>query len=949
MNNKKRGSKHKEINEHDRVVEHEKRFDPDKWIKDYELKRKMNNLSESSIDPSKIYIDSLGKTKKCIFINENINPKNKVVITSTQNPQKYKDFGMTNEFFEIKTKDIDINGTLVIKFNPNKLDQISKESLRIFHWIPDTKEFDIVTNSQYSMDGNYVYGQINSPGIYTLIGIINNPIIIHTLKTLCSIKPLTDILSNDVSTKIKNNLLNIFLDEQVKESIISPDILDILKDRIDSNSYPVSRSKSHNSLTTDKIRKTYATYTQYHNRKFPWESILCPESYVESYSWESLGPNNISGCIRHIILDPTNTDIIYAAANNGGVWKLNSITRYPNNIWIPLTDTLKSLQMNTIEIADDQTLYIANRLGEVYRSIDQGNSWTYKNNLNSMNIRKILILPGNSDIIYVAVDKKLLKSIDGGEEFDIIFENNNDILDVVMDPTNHRILYMAERNIGIRKNSNGGNGTWNIILPWSRANRPVSTRIVIALGYRNMNGSLQSTNTRTVAVKFGNEVFINNNGGAINDWISLGKRGGNGYGDWCHVIAIDPFNPNIILAGQQELFRYDGDNWSQVIGPQGPPHEDQHSIVFDPYNQNIVYLSNDGGVFRSSDGGITWYKPPGYNIQSEIKQKRSLVSGLNTTEFFRVAVRHNQAIGTMFHSGLIATPDLTKKLWRGISGHAWEWHYTFPDPKRVYRYYVFNPDGSGSFRVVFYDGVNVSDPLRIGNFKPYISGSNTSNPIGAITIDKRINSNILLVGTDRMNNGKYSLLKTTQANFQIIRNNQTYRISPMPTWIKELESNTPIVSVVFDKPGASGKVYAISSDGKLYCKNEINNNDPWNTLGRWNVSDIRQLISNATSGIKLYAISSTKFGYFDGRNWSTVHSTSLPQSEFNSIAIHPRDTRIVFLGTDSGVYLSYNNGLDWSPFDSGLPNAEILQIFQDYGYLYAVSHGRGLWRRRIIS
>ena len=87
-----------------------------------------------------------------------------------------------------------------------------------------------------------------------------------------------------------------------------------------------------------------------------------------------------------------------------------------------------------------------------------------------------------------------------------------------------------------------------------------------------------------------------------------------------------------------------------------------------------------------------------------------------------------------------------------------------------------------------------------------------------------------------------------------------------------------------------------------------------------------------------------------GQDWTPIQGTGsnmLPNSEFNSIVASPSSATILYLAADIGVFVSYDEGANWYPFDDGLPNAEILQIFVDGPFLYAVTYGRGLWRRSL--
>src|SRR5262249_23620626 len=152
--------------------------------------------------------------------------------------------------------------------------------------------------------------------------------------------------------------------------------------------------------------------------------------------------------------------------------------------------------------------------------------------------------------------------------------------------------------------------------------------------------------TRTVAVRFDQEVLINRRGGRDvgvpggGPWMSAGQVGGNGYADWCHVIAVDPFDDNVILSGAQQLYRTPdgGLTWALFIDYYHP-HEDQHRIVFDPTQPGVVYAANDGGVFRSTDRGVTWQVDA-----NDVTNRIDLTHGLVTAQFYTAAMSGDHAM-----------------------------------------------------------------------------------------------------------------------------------------------------------------------------------------------------------------------------------------------------------------------------------------------------------------
>jgi hypothetical protein len=315
-----------------------------------------------------------------------------------------------------------------------------------------------------------------------------------------------------------------------------------------------------------------------------------------------------------------------------------------------------------------------------------------------------------------------------------------------------------------------------------------------------------------------------------------------------------------------------------------------------------------------------------------------------TAEYYRVGVQGNHAVGNLYHSGIIGTSNLGSGSWQGIEGHGWEFHYIYADPKRPGRYYVFG----GELLRRRYPGIGTDDYLAFGRFRPYTSDPSTSAAVGAIAIDTRPGSGTILVGAypDNVAGVGYSLMITKDGDQE--PRGPLGQETGLPTWTVDIENgNDPIVSVMFS-PRTPGKAYTISESGQVFSKNDVNVAGAWIQPGRWNTSGVRQLAVNPQHDNRLYAITADKVAISTngGASWAEVGTGTLPNSEFNSIVSHASDPQTLYLGADSGVYVSLDEGNTWSPYDIGLPNAEVLQIYWESDYLYAITHGRGLWRRK---
>ena len=938
----------------DLVRLHEERFDPKRWEQAIEFKRRMPHLAVGTQDPGPAILDEFETSEVGGFISKEFTS---VHLRLGENPNEKGSFGFVGSYAAVEAEG-SLDGLLALRFDPAKLGWVVRESLRLFRWDESTERFLMIPGSDVSRVGDYVFGQISQPGLYAIIGVHAHPLVLGTIWVFCNFRDLIHAIPSEMGRDFQDRICQLIL--------CAPDLMNVMKDpsvfqeSARANGWEGFLPPEGGGLELPPLGDSFQDWcercTGIRYGSLPECEIIDRGGLLPVFCvaprWETVGPIDLSGCIKQVVVDPSDSNRIYAAAANGGVWVLDSVSTYPSTTWRPLTDQLENLQMRAIAVArsDPQILYAANGLRYLYRSPDRGVSWSRTSNTDLGYIRKILIHPSNPQMVIVASHHGLYISFTGGGAGTWTLSHAGDVLDAVMDPLDSSIIYIAERGVGIRKTTTMGFGPdpWPIVLNWARATSPSTSMIKIALGDRNADGTLQFDLNRTVAAKLGSEVFINQRGGRDSgtDWQTRGARGGNGYGDWCHVLAVDPFNPNIILAGQQELFRTDngGNNWSKVIHEFGwdPAHEDQHSLAFDRNNRGIVYLANDGGVHRSTDSGATW-SVPNASVADDIVAKRSLVRSLVTAEFYRVGVQGNHAVGNLYHSGIIATSNLNSGTWGGIQGHAWEFRYIYADPKRLRRYYVF----AGELIRQRYPVTGTDDFIVFGQFTPYTSGGYTSSPVGAIAVDMRPSSETILVGagSDAATGAGYRLMVTRNGNQEPSRD-AAGNLVGLPTWTAEVDNGTdPIVSIMF-APSLPGKAYAISESGKVYSKNDVNAAGAWTEPGRWVTSGVRQLAVHPRLDSTLYAITSDRLAYSadSGASWREIGAGQLPRSEFNSIVAHRSDPRILYLGADSGVYVSPDAGNTWSPFDTGLPNAEVLHIYWENNHLYAVTHGRGLWR-----
>jgi len=925
-------------------------FDPVRWEAAMEQKRAMPRFSDSLADPGSAIFLAAGKEAPGIFLAEH---GGKADVRSWIKPPAHGSFGFVGAFVAVSARKRQIQGTLAVSFDARRLGYVGRDSLRLFRFDDELKRFEVVPGSAVSRDGDYVYGRISAPGKYAVIGINAHPLLQHAAKTICSITSLASALPSVARDGLSQRICQLILcAPDLWSAAADPRVLDALTTRLADEGVPVP------DLPGD------GWFGPIPPGGGPVPGDICdeclhlpsggdlPECQIfdgprhgswgggcSDPGWTSVGPINLSGCVKQVVVDPSDADRLYCAASNGGVWTLADVNAYPSTSWQPLTDQLDNLTMPAVAVApsDGRVVYTANALNYLYRSDDRGATWARTSSTNLGAVRRVLVHPHDARTVFVASSSGLRVSFDGGAVWQTQY--SGDLTDSALDPDDTSIIYIAERGVGLRKSTTLGLGPWATMLPWSRATSPSSTMTKIALG-RVRGGTSETDTTRTVVVKFASEVFINRRGGRDRgtDWVSAGARGGNGYGDWCHAVAVDPFDADVILAGQQELFRTDdgGGTWTTVASYYAP-HEDQQSIAFDPVHRNVVYLSNDGGVFRSIDDGVTWIGS-GTSVSDEIVARRNLSRDLATAEFYRVGLSGNRALGNLYHSGIIGSSAFPSGTWDGVEGHAWEFNNVYADPKRPTRFYVFG----GSLIRRRYPGLGTQDFAQFGAFVPHAGAAQ-----GAIGVDTRTGSNTIIAGADADGVNPARLMIALDGDREPILAADGATWTNLPAWAVAFTNGTDQLVAVSFAPSAPGKAYVISDAGLVFRKADVNTAGGWAQPGQWATSGVRHLAVNGVNDDRLYAITSGRVARSPdgGASWVEVGTGTLPASPFHSIVAHPWKGTTLYVAAENGVYVSTDEGDTWGAYDQRLPNAAVQQLYWSGGSLYAVTHGRGIWRR----
>ena len=670
--------------------------------------------------------------------------------------------------------------------------------------------------------------------------------------------------------------------------------------------------------------------------------------------WAALGPSAISdadrsaGRVTTVAIDPTNSNTIYAGAAQGGVWK----TVNGGADWTPLTDVQCSLAMGALAVDPVTPNIVYAGTGEmnfssesyygcgVLRSTDGGVTWTqlggavFDTPTGGAYISKIVVDPAtagsaSSSTVFAATSFGLYKSVNSGGAWSRLLSAS--VTDVLQNPSNGSVLLAAvgcsytscnpaSLANGVYKSVNGG-ATWSLVaggFPSFDVGRiqlaiAVSSPTTLYAAVQNAYGAGGNDGTLL-------GLFKSIDAGAA--WTSLGHAG-----EFCHdqcwydlVVSVDPTDPNVVYVGGVGLYRStDGGATFRSIG--NPIHVDQHALSFDPRNPATIFVGNDGGVYKSTDRGLSW---------------ASLNTNLAVTQFYPgISLSPNSSPDILGGTQDNGTLEYTgASVWSLVLGG--DGGFTaidFQTPTTAYAELEW---------IQGYGGPRRRRGGAGGFFSPQAYGIDSNEPalfIPPLVMDP-VTPQVLYFGTSRLYRtvdnadswGAISgdLTKSGGINFQ------------------------KAVSAIAVAPSDPQTIYAGTSDGNVQVT--TNGGATWTAVisglpNRW-VTDIAVASSDpqrayvTVSGFGTGHVFRTVNG---GGSWQDI-SSNLIDVPVNAILRLPGSDEL-YVGTDLGVFQSGDDGLTWAPSTTGMPNVAVLDLaFQNVTQtIVAATHGRGMFAHTVAG
>jgi len=721
---------------------------------------------------------------------------------------------------------------------------------------------------------------------------------------------------------------------------------------------------------------------------------------IPNAAWTPLGPGNIGGRTRAILINPQDTNIMYAAGVSGGVWKSTNA----GQSWTPISDSIANITISTMvfEPGNPNVIYVGTGEGVygsefdtqadfrgagIFKTADAGATWTQLAATKTTDfyyVNKLAVSTGDKNRIYAATGTGVMRSLDGGANWTKVHNPigprgglvNAGCLDLALrtDKTTDFIFVAcgnSEQATVYRNTDAGAAGTWDSVLTEAGMGR---TSLAIAPSNQEIIYALATSVEQN---QFSNSlyaVFRSTSGGAQGSWNAQVRNtsankinrailsipplavasdcgydfedGYTGQGFYDLVIAVDPVDSDRVWVGGIDVARSDdgGVNWG-FAGPAylngdfelGAIHPDQHTIVFHPkYDgaaNQIIYLGNDGGLFRTNNARAAVATTPANvcNFAQQVAVKwANLNNNYGVTQFYYGAVMPDGKSyfgGTQDNGTLLGTDGTGVNAWKMINGG--DGGYAAVDqnnPNVLFASYTGfsfrkSTDGgatfsnatlglndSGQFITPF--AMDPSDSQRLWTGGAYLwrtaSGAAFWERGSAITAGNDLVSAIAIAPTDS------NRMLVGMADGYILRNSAALT-STGTTDFPAVQVRAGYVSSVAFDPSNKDIGYATYSNfGGAHVYRTTDGGETWGAIDRQGTP------------------------------------TGLPNVPVHSLVVDPSNTARLYVGTDVGVFMTNDGGTTWAVESTGFPNVitEALQIHIANGVtsVYAFTHGRGVWR-----
>ena len=692
---------------------------------------------------------------------------------------------------------------------------------------------------------------------------------------------------------------------------------------------------------------------------------------IPNLNWRSIGPYR--GGRASSVTGVSNSDnTYYFGATGGGIWK----TTDSGQNWRNISDGFFGGSIGAISASesDPNILYVGTGektvrgnvspgYGGFWKSDDAGETWKKMNlDIDQVQVGRIAIHPKNPDIVYIAIigdlfkdsnKRGVYKSTDGGKSWrQVLFSNERSgAVDISIDKNNPRIIFASTWNIrrtpyslesggegsGLWKSTDGGE-TW----------KNISDNEGLPSGIWGISGvSVSPVNSKKVFALIENKeggLFRSDDGGSswekVNEDRNLRQRA------WYYTrVYADTQNENRVYVMNVSFWR--SEDGGKSFDRYRTPHGDHHDLWIDPENNKRLIVADDGGAQVSSDDANNW----------------STYMNQPTAQYYRVATDNSFPYNILVAQQDNSTQRVPHRVNSGgISERDWERSAGGESAHLAAK--PDNPD-------IVYGGSYGGYLTRLDHSTGEVRSVNVwpNNPMGhgAEDMKFRFQWNFPIFFSPHDPNKLY----TTSNRFHVTYNegekwevfspdltrNEKEKLGPSGGPITKDNTAVEYYATIFaacESPYEKDLLWAASDDGLIHLSRDGGKNwedvTPYNSPKylMWNSVEPDPFVKGG-----LYAAGTLyKTGDFQpymyktkdyGKTWEKI-TNGIPNNHFTRVLrADPNKEKLLYAGTESGMYISFDDGISWNSFQLNLPLVPITDLTIKNNNLIAATQGRSLW------
>ena len=695
------------------------------------------------------------------------------------------------------------------------------------------------------------------------------------------------------------------------------------------------------------------------------------EDQLTGLSYRNIGPHR-GGRVTAVEGVPGEMFTFYMGATGGGVWK----TTDGGLNWKNISDKyVKAGSIGAIAVApsDHNVIYVgtgsADPRGNVspgigmYRSDDAGVSWQHIGLKKAGQISEIVVHPENPEWAYVAVlgnifgpnpERGIYQTKDGGKSWDkILFvSDKTGAIDLDMDPSNPRVLYAgmwtAERKPWTMIDGSEEGGVWKTTdggQNWKKLKTGLPDGLVGRVGITISPANPSRIWVQQEAKEETKGGIYRSDDGGIS-WKRINRSHDLRQRAWYYSrIFADPKDENTVYALNVSFHKsIDGGKTFERLSV---PHGDTHDLWINPDHPNVFIQGNDGGACVSFNGGRTW----------------TTQNNQPTSEFYRVSVDNQFPYRVYGAQQDNSTMSVASRPQGGLTPYQ-DWYAVGGGESG---HIAVDPNNPNLIYAGTYIGVITRKELDKGHQKGIVAYPQMHDGTAPRDIKYRFQWNAPIRISPHNNQVVYhcaqNVLRTKDGGMtwevispDLTTNKNEYHDIPGGP-IQHDHTGVELYTTIFafeESPHQVGELWAGTDDGRLHISKDDGKN--WEEItpkGFPPEATINSIDLSAHSPgraiIAAYKYRDNDFHPYiyltndHGNSWTKI-TNGIAEDHFVRVAREdPRRKGLLFAGTEFGMYLSFDEGKNWQPFQRNLPVTPITDLLIKDNDLVISTQGRAFW------